>query len=61
MVAVRVLSTAVDTVKEQMPKILFLFLSEQGCMLIARMHVDDSFRKKVDLLLYLDQKMTYIS
>ena len=28
MVAVRILSTAVDTVKEQMPRILFLFLSE---------------------------------
>ena len=29
MVAVCVLSTAVDTVKEQMPKMLFLFLSVQ--------------------------------
>ena len=58
MVAVRVLSTAADTVKEQMPKILFLFLSEQGCML---MMIQFAFRKKVELLLYLDQKMTYIS
>ena len=33
--AVRVLSTAVDIVKEQMPKILFMFLSGQG-----RIHVD---------------------
>ena len=55
MVAIRVLSTAVDTVKEQMPKILFLFFSEQGsmCMMIKL-----AFRKKVELLLYLDQKMT---
>ena len=58
MVAVRVLSTAGDTVKEQMPKILFLFLSEQGCML---MMIQFAPRKKVELLLYLDQKMTDIS
>ena len=34
-VAVRVLSTAVDTVKEQMAKFSFLLLSEQGWMLIV--------------------------
>ena len=34
MIAVRVFSMAVDTLKEQMAKILFLFLSEQGWMLI---------------------------
>ena len=55
MMAVRVLSTAVDTVKKQMPKILFFFLSEQGCVC---MMIQLAFRKKVELLLYLDQKMT---
>ena len=52
---VRVLSTAVDLVKEQMPKILFLFLSEQGSMC---MMIELAFQKKVELLLYLGQKMT---
>ena len=55
MVAVRVPSTAVDTVKKQMPKILFLFLSEQGCMLMI---IQFAFRKMVELLLYLDQEMS---
>ena len=55
MVPVHVLSTAVDNVKEQMPKILFLFLSQQGFMCIM---IQLAFRKKVELVLYLDQKMT---
>ena len=34
MVVVHILSTAVDSIKEQRPKILFLFLSDQGWTLI---------------------------
>ena len=34
MVVVHILSTAVDSIKEQRPKILFLFLSDQGWALI---------------------------
>ena len=55
MVAVHVISTPVDILKEQIPKILFLFLSEPGWMPII---VEIGFQKKLQLLANLDQELT---
>ena len=55
MVAVHVISTPADALKEQIPKILFLFLSEQVWVSII---VEIGFRMKLKLLANLDQELT---